>query len=146
MKAITIWQPWASLIALGLKINETRGWATKYRGEIAIHAAKKIVPVEQFLDGLEGLNFLQKSVIIDKINQEYGSYNTIPTGAIVATGILSDVQPTEMLREKITPLEMAYGDYSDNRFGWTLKDVKKLSMPIVIKGQQGLWNWDGDGN
>lgn len=39
MKAITIWQPWASLIACGVKQYETRSWPTKYRGPIAIHAA-----------------------------------------------------------------------------------------------------------
>ena len=41
MKAITIWQPWAEFIAAGVKHNETRSWATKYRGPIAIHAAVK---------------------------------------------------------------------------------------------------------
>ena len=41
MKAITIWQPWASLIACGAKKYETRSWPTKYRGPIAIHAAAK---------------------------------------------------------------------------------------------------------
>ena len=40
MKALTILQPWASLIACGAKKIETRGWATKYRGQIAIHAGK----------------------------------------------------------------------------------------------------------
>lgn len=39
MKAITIWQPWASLIALGVKTIETRSWSTDYRGPLAIHAA-----------------------------------------------------------------------------------------------------------
>ncbi len=43
MKAITIWQPWASLLACGAKQYETRSWATSYRGPIAIHAAKKNV-------------------------------------------------------------------------------------------------------
>lgn len=45
MKAITIWQPWAEFIAAGVKHNETRSWATKYRGPIAIHAAVK--PIRQ---------------------------------------------------------------------------------------------------
>jgi activating signal cointegrator 1 len=42
MKAITIIQPWATLIALGEKKFETRSWATKHRGPLAIHAGKKI--------------------------------------------------------------------------------------------------------
>lgn len=40
MKAISVRQPWASLIAGGLKTIETRKWFTKYRGDILIVASK----------------------------------------------------------------------------------------------------------
>lgn len=40
MRALTIRQPWAQLIALGVKTIETRSWATKYRGPVLIHAGK----------------------------------------------------------------------------------------------------------
>jgi hypothetical protein len=43
MKALTLWQPWASLLACGAKKYETRSWATSYRGLIAIHAAAKSI-------------------------------------------------------------------------------------------------------
>jgi len=46
MKALSLWQPWASAIALGSKRIETRGWATSYRGPLAIHAAKRCVKGE----------------------------------------------------------------------------------------------------
>ncbi len=49
MKAITIWQPWASLIACGAKKYETRSWATNYRGPIAIHAAR-LNPIKLLAD------------------------------------------------------------------------------------------------
>jgi activating signal cointegrator 1 len=42
MKVITVIQPWATLLALGVKKFETRSWATKHRGELAVHAGKKI--------------------------------------------------------------------------------------------------------
>ena len=42
MKVITIKQPFASLIAAGIKEYEFRTWKTKYRGEILIHAGKGI--------------------------------------------------------------------------------------------------------
>lgn len=48
MKAITIWQPWASAIAHGLKGIETRSWGTKYRGLLAIHAAKLEMDMDMF--------------------------------------------------------------------------------------------------
>ena len=41
MKALTLTQPWATLVAIGAKTIETRGWSTSYRGPLAIHAAKK---------------------------------------------------------------------------------------------------------
>ncbi len=41
MKAISLHQPWASLVATGVKTIETRSWSTKYRGPLAIHAAKR---------------------------------------------------------------------------------------------------------
>ena len=44
MKALTLWQPWASLVALGWKSVETRCWSTKYRGPLAIHSAAKLPP------------------------------------------------------------------------------------------------------
>ena len=40
MKAITILQPYASLIVAGHKKYETRSWDTPYRGKIAIHSGK----------------------------------------------------------------------------------------------------------
>lgn len=47
MKAISLWQPWASLIACGEKPFETRHWAPPREligQRIAIHAAKKVGP------------------------------------------------------------------------------------------------------
>lgn len=41
MKALTLHQPWASLIAAGVKTIETRSWSTRYRGPLAVHAGKR---------------------------------------------------------------------------------------------------------
>lgn len=40
MKLITLWDPWATLMALSAKKIETRHWKTDFRGPVAIHAAK----------------------------------------------------------------------------------------------------------
>ncbi len=42
MKALTVMQPWATLVALGAKRIETRSWSTSYRGPLAIHASGRI--------------------------------------------------------------------------------------------------------
>ena len=49
MKAISLWQPWATLIAVGAKRLETRSWESRYQGELAIHAAKRWTADEQDL-------------------------------------------------------------------------------------------------
>ena len=38
MRVITLKQPWATLVAEGIKKYEFRSWKINYRGEILIHA------------------------------------------------------------------------------------------------------------
>ena len=40
MKAISIKQPWANMIASGKKTIETRTWPTKYRGDLLIVSSR----------------------------------------------------------------------------------------------------------
>lgn len=54
MTALSLWQPWASLIAHGAKTIETRGWATHYRGPLAIHAAKTTKGIDELPGDCEG--------------------------------------------------------------------------------------------
>ena len=55
MKALSLWQPWASAIALGHKRIEPRHWTTSYRGLIAIHAAKRWTADEREFHAAEQL-------------------------------------------------------------------------------------------
>ncbi|MGD8188549.1 ASCH domain-containing protein [Brevibacillus ginsengisoli] len=141
MKAITIHQPWATLIALGEKQFETRSWATKYRGKIAIHAAKKIdrdaCQIEPY-----------KSVLA---KHGYTSDN-LPTGSIVAICDLSECYQVRSSNHHLATIgdptnvvignEYEFGWYEPGRYAWELSDVQKI-YPIPAKGQQGLWNWGG---
>ena len=42
MKVLTLKQPWATLVAEGIKKYEFRSWKTHYRGKILIHTSQKI--------------------------------------------------------------------------------------------------------
>lgn len=128
MKALTLIQPWATLIALGEKRIETRSWRTNYRGTIAIHAGKKIDNPSMF-DPLY-ISVLKKHGI------------TIPpTGQIIAICNLIDVLPTEKIRSQLQEKEVYFGNYSDNRFAWILDDVKTIT-PVKVKGKLGLWTYN----
>ncbi len=58
MKALSLKQPWANLVASGKKTLETRKWPTKYRGDVLIVSSKspKIEPTGQALAIVEIVN------------------------------------------------------------------------------------------
>ena len=126
MKAISLWQPWASAIALGYKHVETRHWSTTYRGPLAIHAAIRWTQEQRdFAAGERALGRLPKMV---------------PLGAIVATCHLVDVRPTDELKFTVSAIERIYGNYDSGRYGWVLEDITPLDDPIAFKGKQGFFN------
>ncbi len=137
MKAITLWQPWATFIADGLKCFETRSWETRYRGRLAIHAANRWQPDQARL-------FLRLRQEFPELHI-YPPYNTrdgFPLGCVVAIVELSVIQLTEAIRDQISPLERALGDYGGGRFAWKLRLVEKLLVPERVAGKQGLWKWE----
>jgi hypothetical protein len=124
MKAITLTQPWATLIALGAKCIETRSWRTFYRGPLAIHAGKKL-PFWVFRDVLEA-------------HGEFHGFLELPLGAIVATCTLVDC--VRITLDNVPPApECVFGDYTAGRWAWHLSEVKALAEPVPARGRLGLW-------
>ena len=119
MKALTIWQPYASCIADGRKRFETRSWETDYRGLIAIHAAKRWQSEQQ-----ETLTSL-----IDRFPATFGDYaeTDLSFGEMLCICRLVSIQKTENIRSTLTDEERAAGDYADGRFAWELEHVMTLS-------------------
>lgn len=154
MKAITLWLPWASLVAKGYKGIETRSWATKYRGPIAIHAAASMPVWAKYLC----MDFAIKLGIEGYTNSwlhelELGDG---PFGKVVATANLADciqVKHEDKFMNAckatleddriIEGNEYYFGDYTPGRYAWILEDIKPFAEPVPAKGKQRLWNWDG---
>lgn len=166
MKAITIQQPWASLIVSGDKLYETRCWKTNYRGPIAIHAAKQVDDVGYLCSPLKTLEWLTASGITPRILHE-----ELPRGAVIATAELvriwkivfhpgTDVDKAKHIRigaesltldvhapdfnDYIVPTEkeISFGMWTPGNYAWELQNIKILPEPIPVKGRQGLWNWE----
>lgn len=153
MKAITIIQPWATLIALGEKRFETRSWATRHRGEIAIHAGKKL-----------DKRICQQEPFRSVLAKHGYTEDNLPTGAIIAIANLHScyaisrpygeeesvwlegngklVEWNRVDRTAREGLEYIFGDYRDGRYAWAIRDVQRLEEPVPVKGMQGLWNWE----
>jgi len=161
MKALTLTQPWATLISLGQKKIETRSWATSYRGRLATHAGKGLGPV----GGMRGLlELLEQDVFWNALyplqpsvfNAKGLAKLALPRGAIVATCELVAVIPTRAFEDSLTQYyeyprgwtltdqERAFGDYSPGRYAWLLSSIVELSAPVPVKGQLGLWKYEGE--
>ena len=100
MKAITLQQPWASLVAAGATNIVTRVWQTEYRGRLAIHAAGDIstdVRLRVLNQRVKGHNHSYEGSGSAVLNALYSAgfedTSQIPLGAIVATCELVDVAP-----------------------------------------------------
>lgn len=126
MKAITIKQPFASLIAAGLKEYEFRTWKTGYRGEVLIHAGKSV--------DTEAM----------KRFEEYGL--EYPLGCILAKATLADcVKVTEDFREELRrkngPVYAGTTEAADwEGYGFKLENVQRLE-PVYVNGMLGLWEY-----
>lgn len=142
MKALTLTQPWATLVAIGAKRVETRSWSTKYRGPIAIHAAKNLDPV----GGQAGLIRLCEQT--EPFRTALRDYRRIHLGGILAVAELVDVLPTgdhtlsRVRTHGANDWELDFGDYSPNRYAWFLGNVQRIEPPINARGAQGLWTVD----
>jgi hypothetical protein len=132
VKAISLWQPWASAIAIGAKQIETRSWWTPHRGRLAIHAAKRDTPeLHEF--------FTWKCC--DPLRQAgYQRFTDLPFGAIIATCRLVECLSTTDV-DCLTEQERAFGDYSPGRYAWVLADIERLEQPVPCRGFQSLFDW-----
>jgi activating signal cointegrator 1 len=142
MKALTLWQPWASLIALGEKRIETRCWQTSYRGELAIHAAAKLPP--RWLGAsMHGNEFRNELADILNVRWDYidAAIRNLPYGAIVAIVRLVSIEETDRVRDVLCERELLFGNYEEGRYAWHLALVKRFDVPIPAKGNRLLWNW-----
>lgn len=131
MKALSLWQPWASLVVLGLKRWETRSWSTEYRGPLAIHAARALKRRECL-----------RPYFSVPLSARGWEFETLPRGYLIGTVELVDVVRTETLiepRGQLTEFELLAGNFAPGRFAWKLERPVLLDQPLIVRGRQGLF-------
>ncbi len=117
MRALSLWQPWASMLVRGDKTVETRWWSTRYRGPILVCAAKR------FDD--------------ENAHRDPRPQATYPLGMALGYVELYNVrymQPGDAPHACI--------DYEPARYSWLTRNAVTLRDPFRVKGQQGLWSVD----
>lgn len=150
MKTISLWEPWASLLAHGLKRIETRGWGTDFRGEVAIHATAGGLTQSELFDTCSRepfLSCLKSAGILKTAMSPRQVAAAFPRGHIIAVGTLADCNPSDSViclpgvfeehPELDTDQERAFGNYDAGRYGLIFENVSLLHEPVPFKSRQG---------
>lgn len=145
MKAISLHQPWASLVMQGVKRLETRSWAPPASLEgrrVLVHAAKRLDPCV-----LEA----PFSQVIR--NPEVNAPTGVLLGSVLLEGawridsaadrdlVVGEYHRGEGARAR--ELELAFGDFELGRWMWGLQAPRQLNVPIPYNGRQGFFKVDG---
>ena len=141
MKVLSIWQPWASLIAHGHKSIETRGWPAPRSiiGKTIGIASTKVINTEQ-----------RRLVREPDFARHYATtslpdLDELPLGSLLGTVVMEACDPIDSkMIDGLTDQERAFGWYSEGRYAWRLADPRRLATPVAVIGKQGLRDWHND--
>lgn len=158
MKALSLWQPWASLMMTDAKRFETRSWSTNYRGPLVICAAKGGIPKGELI--WQMVHWSMQSALGPLVgkpcylptdeelkNGTGWKWNGVdakdlPMGAALGIVELYDCVPTDTLMQSEIRTERFYGNYELGRFAWMTRLVEVFKVPVPCKGKQGLFELD----
>lgn len=151
MKALTIWQPWASLIIAGAKPWEFRRWRAPnwlIGQRIVIHASKRQADFHECRQLLRlceaGGRYAAQTCLLPEraISLLSGCAAELPTGAGLGTAVVGEPRlGTDIAREMgaLTVNDSSRDQHSN--WGWPMLDIEAWAQPFPMKGAQGLWNW-----
>lgn len=138
MRALTLFDPWATFVAHGVKQYETRSFQVSYRGPLAIHSSQRFTKYQKGLCTSRPFASVLTELAL-KSEWFTGMWIDIPRGCIIAVADLVSIVSTDYIVEHISSTEQALGDYSPGRFAWSLMNVVLLKEPIPVKGSLQLW-------
>ena len=139
VRALTVCQPWATLIALGYKKMETRSKGFSWRGPLYIHAAKAFHYWQKELCMDKPISDILEVEGLAKETPNGTPFWVFPLGAVVAVGRIAATHEVDSIKDTLTDQERALGDYRSGRKALELVDVTPVIPSVYCKGQQGLW-------
>jgi len=166
MMALTVWQPWATLVAIGAKPYEFRGWQPPQwlvGQRLAIHAGARPVKAREVSDLVKRLRgdgdnpCLRADIALPVLERVLAAFSkspdtlwgtsealTLPQSHILCTAVVGPGKRGDLCAAE-------FGIYAGNdsdregtfNWGWPLTDIQPLEPPVHAKGAQGLWDWSG---
>jgi hypothetical protein len=153
MMALTIWNPWASLIAAGAKPYEWRGWEAPKRligQRIAIHAGSRKVKREEIAElilqlraeGAAGTSLVPE-IALPLLERWHTSPAMLPLSSVLCTAILGKPITAAAYASKHGVYAADSDRLDHTKWGWPLTDIEQIEPFAPAKGMQGFWTWDG---
>lgn len=136
VKALSMTEPWGTLVALGAKQMETRSWLTAYRGPVAIHCARRL---PEDLETVCKQPFFREALPTSARNERLPLDQRFPRGKVIAVALLDEVLPTACVQPD--EQERAFGNYAPGRYAWIFSTIYQLRTPQPVRGTLGLWTW-----
>lgn len=131
VRALSIWRPWAGLIAARIKPVENRPWSSPYRGELWVHAASK-------WDGEGCRRFFDHRGIDPELACSWDP--DAHPGGIVAVAELAEVCTASANAGEVVCGCGPWAARGQNHL--RLEQVIALPAPVPCRGQLGLWTPD----
>lgn len=143
MKTLSIKQPWASLIAHGIKDIENRSWRTHYRGKIYIHASgtPSKEPYKVFTD--VQFEQIEESNFDLKVFESYKETSRIIGEVDIVDCVIN--HPSIWAEQTIYEIDKYenYKEYTKPIYNWVLKNAVLYDEPILnVKGKLSLWEFE----
>lgn len=149
--ALTIWQPWASLIMLGAKPYEFRGWAAPRSicgQRIAIHAGARPVKRSEVAELVLRLQRdeawmtgLKPEIARPFLERVHSNPGILPLSTVLGTVLLGDPRRAyEIVNEFGGRINDSDRDQHSN-WAWPVSDIQHLEPPVPARGSQGFWRW-----
>lgn len=133
MKALTLTEPWATLMMLQAKRIETRSWRLPnyiIGQEVAIHSAKGYP-----LWAKDVRNCRKAIGILGTVEPDHNR------GKVLCVVKFIGCRFTEDVRKQVSDAELCFGNYEDGRFAWFTEFIKVLE-PTLAVGHLGFWDWE----
>lgn len=153
MKALTIYQPWASLIMIGAKPYEFRRWDYRTRAwalegqRIVIHASARAMRPEEIMDIIQRMSDRISSLhaekafpLLERILDAHKCQGVVELSAGLGTAVLEEPKKVDRLFN--SPADSDRIDH--HMWAWPLTDIRPFAAPIPCRGAQGFWNWRGE--
>ncbi len=153
LKALTVWQPWASLIIAEVKPYEFRGWqaprAMQGR-EIAIHAGARPVRRGEIADIITRLKSADawttglRTAALPLLERWYANPSILPLSSILGTATLGAPRRAYDIVGELGGYVNDSDRHAHSNWAWPLTGIRPMAPIVPAKGMQGFWEWRED--